>query len=116
MANENPKSDDFDIQNAQVLLDLLADPVTPEPVRLQILNDILDNTKDNSFFETMFREKLDLARCPHCQHENNWLIPEDELNIMGHVTPEKDQRVPYTTTRDECATYAEACLKKKTTI
>lgn len=113
---KNPVLDDFDLQNAKALLDMLADPVTPEPVRLQIINDILENTKDNSFFETMFREKLDLGRCIHCGHENHWLIPEDELNIMGHVTAEKDPRVPFNTTATECSTYAEACAKKKTTI
>jgi len=114
--DKKPVLDDFDLQNATALLEMLADPVTPEPVRLQILNDILENTKDNSFFETMYREKLDQGRCPHCQHQNHWLIPEEDLNIFGHVTAEKDPRVPFNTTRDECATYEEACLKKKTTI
>ena len=114
--DKNPILDDFDLQNATALLEMLADPVTPEPVRLQIINDILENTKDNSFFETMFRESLDKARCPHCQHENYWLTPEDELNIFGHVSAEKDPRVPFHTSETECPTYAESCSKKKTTI
>ena len=114
--DQNHVLDDFDLQNAQALLEMLADPVTPEPVRLQILNDILETTRDNTFFETMFREGLDKGRCPFCQHENYWLTPEEELNIFGHVSAVKDPRVPYHTTKDECPTYEEACLKKKTTI
>ena len=107
--------DDFDEANATALLEMLADPVTSEPVRLQIINEILEQTKDNSFFETMFKENMSQARCPSCGHENHWLIPEDDLNIMGYVSAEKDQRVKFQTTGDDCATYQEACSKKKVT-
>lgn len=114
--DQNPVLDDFDLQNAQALLEMLADPVTPEPVRLAIINEILESTKDNSFFETMYREGLDKARCPYCNHLNYWLTPEEELNIFGHVSAKEDPRVPYRTTADECPVYQESCSKKKTTI
>lgn len=108
--------DDFDEQNAAALLSMLADPTTPQPVQLQIINDILDVTKDTSFFETIYREKMDLARCPFCSHENYWLVPEDDLNVMGYVSAEHDPRVKLQTTAEDCPTYQESCVKKKTTF
>lgn len=107
--------DDFDESNAKVLIELLADPVTSEPVRMQIINDILEQTKDNSFFETMFKELMVFTECPNCSHENHWLIPEDELNVMGYVTSENDIRVLKETDVNVCNKYAEACVKKKVT-
>lgn len=116
MPNKKKSSvDDFDEANAKALLEMIADPVTPEPVRLQIINEILEQTKDNSFFETMYKENMTLSRCPYCSHENHWLIPEDELNIMGHVSAEKDPRVKFQTTSEDCPQFQESCSKKKIT-
>jgi len=110
------KSDDFDTANAEVLIELLQDPVTSESVRLMVINEILENTKDTSFWETMMRENLDLAKCPNCSHENHWLIPEDDLNVMSWVSSEQDIRVKTHTTVDDCPKYQESCSKKKTTV
>lgn len=120
MANDKSKqnllhSDDFDEVNAQVLIDLLADPVTSESVRLMVINEILENTKDTSFFEVMLRENMSLSDCPFCSHSNHWLIPEDDLNVMSYISSESDVRVPRHTTSETCETYAESCSKKKTT-
>ena len=116
MADDKKKySEDFDEANAQILVEMLQDPMTSEPVRLQIINEILETTKDTSFFETIFKEDMSKSRCQNCQHENHWLIPEDDLNIFGYVTADKDVRVPRHTTEAECSTYAEACAKKKVT-
>jgi hypothetical protein len=108
--------DDFDEANAGVLAEMLADPHTSEPVRLQIINDILDASKDDSFFETMLQEEMSLSGCPHCNHQNHWLIPEDDLNQMSWVSHEKDGRVKRNTTAEDCEEFAEACAKKKTTV
>ena len=117
MANEKKGSlDDFDEANADALAEILADPATSEPVRLGIINEILSQAGDQNFFETMFTELMTLAKCPHCAHENHFLIPEDDLNQFGWVTHEKDDRVPVHTTKIECKEFSEACLKKKTTI
>jgi hypothetical protein len=116
MADPIQPEDDFDEQNAKVLIEMLSDPVTSEPVRLQIINEILEQTKDNSFFETMYKENMSQGVCPSCSHENHWLIPEDDLNIFGHVTADEDIRVKKHTEIDDCPKYAEACSKKKTTV
>ena len=113
--SKDTKTDDFDEVNAKVLIELLADDMTSEPVRLQIINDILENTKDTSFFETMLREEMSLSNCPSCSHSNHWLIPEDDLNTMGVVTSENDPKVLKHTTAKDCPEYAEACSKKKVT-
>lgn len=113
---KNNKQDDFDEANAQVLIEMLMDPNTTEAVRLKIVTEILDQSKDTSFWELMFQENMTLAKCPKCNHENHWLIPEEELSIMGWVTTEKDSRVPRHTNSEVCLTYEEACSKKKTTV
>ena len=106
---------DFDVQNAAAMAEILADPVTSEAVRLQIINEILADSKSESFFETMFQEEMSLSKCAFCNHENHWLVPEDEKNIMGRVTYEKDKRVPKQPTKDECTDFQEACQKKMVT-
>jgi len=107
--------DDFDEANAAALAEMLGDQATSEKVRLQIINEILESSKNDSFFEKMFNENISLACCPFCKHENHWLIPEDELNQMGWISHEQDENVPKHTSEDSCHDYAEACAKKKVT-
>ena len=111
------KNDDIlDAANGQVLADMVADPDTPEHLRVQIINKILESRKNENFFATMLQERLSFGECPGCGHENHWLIPEDDLNQMGEVTHEKDPRVPRMTDIKSCPTWQEACKKKKVTI
>jgi len=109
------KIDDFDEANAAALAEMLGDPNTNPQVRLQIINEILAAQERHTFFETMLEEEITLAECPECKHENHWLIPEDDLNEMGWVSHEKDDRVKRHTTYADCESFAEACSKKKTT-
>jgi hypothetical protein len=106
---------DFDEENASALAEMLADPVTSENVRIQIIQSLLEEGKDITFFETMFKEAMSLAACTFCGHENHWLIPEDELNQMGWVSYEQDNRVPRNPSKKDCREFQEACAKKKTT-
>lgn len=108
--------DGFNEANAKALTTILVNPATPESVRLQIINELNESEKSNSFFETMFAELLTLGRCPHCAHETHWLVPEDNLSQMGWVTPDKDPRVPRHTDIKSCPEFAEACSKKRTTV
>lgn len=106
---------EFDEANASALAEMMVDPTTSEAVRLQIINDILEATGDNTFFETMFKEMLSFGKCAFCKHENHWLIPEEDMAQMGWVTMEKDKNVRRHTSIDDCPEFAEACTKKKTT-
>jgi Zn ribbon nucleic-acid-binding protein len=106
-------SNALDKASAQVMADLIADPTTPENLRVNIITKIMESREGQDFFQTMFEESLSLGECPDCGHENHWAIPEDILNEMGWVSYEKDPRVPKHTTRDECDQYQEACAKKK---
>lgn len=107
------KISDFHKENAQILLSLALDEKTTEHTRIQIFTKLLQSKKDSNFFETMFREKMTFGACPECNHENHWLIPEDDLNQMGWVTCKEDPRVKPNTTKDDCERYQEACIKKK---
>ena len=109
-------SDDFDEQNAAALAEMLSDQATTEAIRLQIIREILDSSANDTFFETMYNEGIDLGHCPDCNHENHWLIPEDDLNVLGWVSSKKDIRVKNDTTAEDCKEFAEACSKKKTTV
>ena len=104
----------FDEANAKILTEMLVDPKTPEANRLQIINELNEEAKTSTFFEAMFNEMLSWGKCPHCCHENHWLIPEDDLSQMGWVTHEKDDRVPRNTDIRSCPEFAEACSKKRT--
>jgi len=105
----------FDEANAEALTEMLTDQTTSEAVRLQIVNELIEESKDETFFETMFAELLSEGECPCCGHKNHWLVPEDELAQMGHVTPDVDPRVKRHTTAKDCPEYQEACSKKKVT-
>jgi len=108
--------DDFDEENAAALISLLQDPLTDPRIRLQIINEILEASKADTFFETMYAEHLSYGACPSCGHENHWLIPEEDLNVMGWISHDKDPRVPIHTNEAMCKEFAEACSKKKTVI
>ncbi len=103
----------LDGENARVLADLVVDPQTSEPLRIKIITEFLANQEGQGFFKTLFEDKLSMGKCPCCDHENHWAIPEDDLNQMGWVTHEKDPRVPEITNEDVCGEYQEACKKKK---
>jgi hypothetical protein len=106
---------DFDHENASALAEMLTSPMTSEAVRLQIINSLLEDDRDATFFETMFKEGMSLANCPFCDHENYFLVPEDDLNQFGWVSSESDPRVIVNPTKIDCPEYMEACKKKKTT-
>ncbi len=112
---KNKSIDDFDESNAKALAEMLIDPQTSEAVRLQIINELNEVSKSQSFFETAFNEELSLGACPGCHHENHWLVPEDNLAQMGWVSSQKDPRIKHQTDAKSCPQYAEACSKKKTT-
>jgi hypothetical protein len=102
-------------ENVLVLTDLIVDPLTPEPLKVKILQKFIEAKQDQPFFSTMMEEKLDFGPCPNpeCAHENHWLVPETELNQRGVVTAEIDPRVKAFTTAEDCPQYQEACAKKK---
>lgn len=115
MGDKKIEIDGFDEANAATLAELLVDPSTSEAVRLQIINELNEASKNETFFEAMFNEVLSLGACPCCHHKNHWLIPEDDLNQMGWVSYKKDTRVKEKPDRRSCPDYQEACSKKKTT-
>jgi len=114
---EEGEEDDFVesllVQNARVLASIVVDPQTTENVRIQIINKLLEDDKNESFFGAMFEKGLTYGACPHCQHMNHWLIPEDVLNQMGYVSYKEDPRVPKSPTSEDCSEFQEACPKKK---
>lgn len=103
----------FDDMNAAVMAEIISDPVTSEFVKLQILNSLLQAETGVTFFDTMFKEGMSLCECPNCGHQNHFLIPEDDLNQMGWVTADTDERVRKHTTVKDCSKFMEACSKKK---
>ena len=100
-------------KNAKVLTDLIIDGQTTTHLQVKILNKLLEGREDAGYFETMFAEKMTLASCPSCGHQNHWFIPEDELNRMDWVTAHKDPRVKATPTEEDCSLFHEACTKRK---
>lgn len=106
-------NDVVDAQNAAVLADLVVDPLTTEHTRIQILNMLLTVGDERNFFASMFKDGTSFGACPCCGHENHWLIPEDNLNEMGWVSAQKDDRVKLATTQEDCPRWQQACIKKK---
>lgn len=115
MSNKVTGVEGFNEKNGAILAELLADPSTSEATRLNIINDLNEASKTSNFFEAMYNEMLTLGECPHCNHKNHWLVPEENLNQMGWVTAEVDPRVPRQTTRESCPEYEQACSKKRLT-
>jgi len=114
-AKKSSKNTAFDEANAAVLAEMLASPDTSEAVRLQVINELNEASKSDTFFEAMFNEELSVGKCPHCKHKNHWLIPEDDLSQMGWVTSDEDPRAEKHTTIKTCEEYQESCSKKKVT-
>ena len=101
--------------NAAVLTELITGTRFSGTLQIQAMQKLIDEKEDHSFFRTLFEEKLSFGECPDCSHENHWLAPEDELNIMGYVSHEIDSRVPEYTDEKSCPEFQQACLKKKIT-
>lgn len=102
--------------NAAVLVELITAPNVTETLRISAMEKLTASKGDEDFFRTMLEEKLSYGECPHCQHKNHFLIPEENLNQMGYVSKDEDERVPETTNEESCPTFQEACLKKKVTV
>ena len=111
--NKIKQFESLDKANAEVLAELLIDPNTSNPVKISIINKLLDETEADNFFETIANELLSYGACPNCGHENHWLVPEEDLNMLGIVTHEKDPRVKRMTTAEDCPKFQQACSKKK---
>lgn len=102
--------------NAAVLVELITAPNISESLRIQAMEKLTSSKEDQSFFRTMMEEGLTLGECPKCQHKNHWMIPEEELNQMGYVSHDEDERVPEHTDEESCPEFQQACLKKKVTV
>jgi hypothetical protein len=105
----------LDEANAAVLVELITGANMSETLRIQAMEKLTSSKDADSFFQTMLEEKLSYGACPHCDHKNHWLIPEDDLNQMGYVSKDEDERVPEHTDAESCEKYQQACLKKKIT-
>lgn len=103
-------------ESQKALMAILADVDTPADVQVKILAQMLDTKGGSTFFETMFRDLSSFGACPCCGHENHWAIPEQELNLMGFVSAERDPRVHRETNKNICASYEQACPKKKISV
>ncbi len=108
------QEDDFlDFANAKTMADLVADPDTPERLRVEIIQKLVAAKKSDNFFQTIYEQKLSFGKCPRCTHEGHWLVPEDELNKFGYVTHEVNAAVPEYTDETTCSRWAQSCKKHK---
>ena len=105
----------MDEANAAVLVELITGPNISENLRIQAMEKLTASKDNDTFFHTMLIEGLTIGVCPHCQHKNHWLVPEEELNQMGYVSHKEDDRVVEQTNEEICPEFQEACLKKKIT-
>lgn len=103
-------------RNANVLIELILAPDTPPHLQVRMMQKLIENKRENTFFTTMFTEMVTYGDCPNCGHNNHWGIPEEELNKIGYVTYQRDSRVKRNTKRDDCSKWGEACIKKKLTV
>jgi hypothetical protein len=111
------KIDRLDKANAEVMADLIADSQTPDQLRVNIIEKLLEMREGQDFFKTVYEEGLSFGECPNCQHQNHWAIPEDVLNQMGWVTEHKDPRVKQGEVTDkDCPQFAQACKKKRVNV
>lgn len=116
MSDKSKKILALEEKNAAVLVEIITGSNISENLRIQAMDKLLgDREGGATFFRTMLEENLTKGVCPHCDHENHWLVPEEELNQMGYVSMEKDDRVPETTDSSNCELFQQACLKKKIT-
>ena len=115
MSNKSNKILALDEANAAVLVQLITGANISENLRIQAMEKLTDSKKDQSFFRTMLEESLTKGVCPHCDHSNHWLVPEEDLNQQGYVSHEEDERVLKQTDKESCPEWQESCLKKKIT-
>ncbi len=102
--------------NAAVLVEIITGANISENLRIQAMDKLLgDREGGETFFRTLFDEKLSYGSCPHCDHLNHWLVTEDEENMMGWVSHKEDERVPETTDAESCSLFEQACKKKRIT-
>jgi hypothetical protein len=101
-------------QNAAVLAEIVTDPLTTEATRVEILNMLSQLGVSETFFQEAFKLALSFGECPICGHEDHWLIPPDELAILGWIVEDEDPRVKRNVSADDCPRYAQACPKRKT--
>ena len=102
--------------NAAVLVEIITGANISENLRISAMEKLMgDREGGETFFRTMLEENLTKGTCPHCDHSNHWMIPEEALNMMGYVSKDEDERVPETTDADSCPLYQQSCLKKKIT-
>ena len=102
--------------NAAVLVEIITGANISENLRISAMEKLMgDREGGETFFQTMLEEKLTYGVCPHCDHKNHWMIPEEALNMMGWVSHKEDERVPETTDSSNCELFQQACLKKKIT-
>jgi len=113
---KNSAGEFLDADNAKALVDLIADPDTPETLRVKLIRKILEARHTDNFFKTIFEENLSMGKCPHCDHVSHWVMPEEELNKFGWVSSEKDPRVPKFADAESCPKWEQACSKKKITV
>lgn len=99
--------------NAQVLVDIIVSDDTGDVQRIDAIQKIENLRKKDNFFETMVEGELSRGECPHCKLSIEWAVPEDELNKLGIVTAEQDERVKKHTTAKDCKQYQQACGKKR---
>lgn len=109
-------SGSLDSENAKTIVDLIADPDTPESLRIKLIRKILETRHSDNFFKTMYEQKLSYGKCPNCRHENHWLIPEAELNRLGWVSSEQDSKVPKFANAEICPKWEQACSKRKCSV
>ncbi len=105
----------LDEKNAEVLVELVCGPDISENLRISAMEKLVASKDNDNFFQTLFEEKLSYGSCPHCRHENHWMLPEDEANQMGWVSHDEDERVPEHTNAKSCPTFEQACKKKRCT-
>ncbi len=115
MSKKSSKILALDEANAAVLVELITGANISESLRIQAMQKLTASKDNDTFFQTMLEEDLTYGECPHCQHKNHWLVPEEELNQMAYVSKEEDDRVPDTTDDKSCPEFQQACLKKKCT-
>ena len=99
--------------NAKALVELVLDPDTPTHIKVKIMNQMIEASGPDTFFDLLLEENLDVGECPNCGHSTHWAIPEAELNQRGIYTYELDARVKKHTTHEDCPTYQQACSKSK---
>jgi len=116
MSQKTSKILALDEANAAVLVELITGPNISENLRIQAMQRLTESDKDDSFFHTMLKENLTYGECPHCQHKNHWMVPEEHLNQMGYVSKDEDDRVPEHTDEKSCPEFQQSCLKKKVTV